>query len=72
MDSYFDQKRLFEVKNIFMITFLHSTWLCPKVMEFWVQVCNIISQIHGISFPVDPEVCLLGNFTNSNIVKKLS
>lgn len=48
-------------------TFLHSTWLCPKVKVFWEQVCDSISQIHGIDFPMDPEVCLLGNFTNSNL-----
>lgn len=36
-------------------------------MVFLVQACNIISQIYGSNFPVEPEVCLLGNFTNCNL-----
>lgn len=32
-----------------------------------MQVCESISQIHGNDFPTDPEVYLLGNFTNSNL-----
>ena len=48
-------------------TFLHSTWECSKLQGFWRTVCDIISQIHGIDFPMDPEICLLGNFTNSNL-----
>ena len=30
-------------------------------------VCDTISSIHGVAFPLDPEVCLLGNFTNTNL-----
>ncbi len=42
---------------------------CPLVQEFWQKVCNLISDIHGVSFPTDPEVCLLGNYTNSDITQ---
>lgn len=31
-------------------TSLHSAWLWPKVKVLWVQVCTIISQIHGLIF----------------------
>lgn len=48
-------------------TFLHSTWECNKVQDFWQTVCDTISQIHGIVFPMDPEICLFGNFMNSNL-----
>lgn len=48
-------------------TFLHSTWHCIKLQGFWQGVCEAISQIHNITFPIDPELCLLGNFTNSNL-----
>jgi len=30
--------------------------------------CSIISVIHGFTFPVDPDKCLLGNFTSSNVL----
>lgn len=51
-------------------TFLHSTWTwSPLVQGFWQKVCHFISDIHGVSFPPDPEVCLLGNYTNSNITQ---
>lgn len=29
-------------------TFIYSTCSCSKVHSFWQNVCNIISQIHGI------------------------
>lgn len=48
-------------------TFLHSTWQCSKLHSFWQGVCDTISSIHGVAFPLDPEVCLLGNFTNANL-----
>lgn len=33
----------------------------------WIQVCNIISQIRGIDFPLDKDICLTGNYTSSNL-----
>jgi hypothetical protein len=30
-------------------------------------VCDTISSIHGVAFPLNPEVCLLGNFTKTNL-----
>ena len=48
-------------------TFLHSTWQCSKLHGFWQGVCDTISSIHRVVFPLDPEVCLLGNFTNTNL-----
>lgn len=46
-------------------TFLHSTWQCSKLQGFWQGVCETLSNIHGVTFPLDPEICVLGNFTNS-------
>lgn len=51
-------------------TFLHCTWTCPKVIPFWQKVCSIISEINGKTFPVEPEVCLLGDFTNADFRNK--
>lgn len=42
-------------------------WLCPKGKVLWIQVCKIISQVHGIDFAFDQEICLLGSYTNSNL-----
>uniref|UniRef100_A0A3Q3BNZ9 Reverse transcriptase domain-containing protein n=1 Tax=Kryptolebias marmoratus TaxID=37003 RepID=A0A3Q3BNZ9_KRYMA len=48
-------------------TFLHATWHCSKLQGFWKGVCKMLSDIHAIMIPIDPEICLLGNFTNSNL-----
>lgn len=47
-------------------TFLHSIWQCSKVQEFWQGIWNALSTIHGVTLPMDPEICLLGNLSNSN------
>lgn len=76
---YYTPSRLHTFKNsisplCFSLSFrsrrenvLHSMWLCPKGKVLWIQVCKIISQVHGIDFPLNPEICLLGSYTNSNI-----
>ncbi len=51
-------------------TFLHSTWQCSKLQGFWQGVCETLSNILGVTFPLDPEICLLGNFTNSSLTTK--
>lgn len=33
----------------------------------WQTNCSITSVIHGFTFPVDPDKCLLVNFTNFNL-----
>lgn len=43
-------------------SFLHCTWLCVKVQDFWIDFCSVLTKITQISLPVDPEFCLLGNF----------
>lgn len=43
-------------------TFLHCTWSCVKVRNFWIDFCDVLSKITQILLPVDPELCLLGNF----------
>ena len=52
-------------------TFLHSTCQCSNLQG----ICETLSKIHRITFPLDPEICLLGKFTNSdletNYAKKL-
>lgn len=53
-------------------TFLHSTWQCSKLQGFWQGICDAISTIHGVTFPMDPEICLLGNSSNSNLTHSYS
>ena len=48
-------------------TFLHSTWQCSELQGFWRGVCETLSNIHGVTFPLELEICLLGNFTNCNL-----
>lgn len=48
-------------------TLLHSTWQCSKLQGFWQGIYDALSTIHGVTFPMDPEVCLLGNLLDSNI-----
>lgn len=45
-------------------SFLHCTWLCTKVRPFWHDICSTLTRIIGVNVPVDPEFCLLGNFTS--------
>lgn len=45
-------------------SFLHCTWLCNKVRPFWHDLCDTLTKIAGVAFPLDPELCLLGNFTS--------
>ena len=47
-------------------SFLHCTWLCTKVRSFWYDFCNALTGITGVTFPLDPELCLLGSFTTFN------
>lgn len=42
-------------------SFLHCTWLCVKVQDFWIDFCSVLTKITRMSLPVDPEFCLLGN-----------
>ena len=44
-------------------TFLHCTWQCIKVRPFWRDLCETLANIIEAPFPLDPELCLLGNFT---------
>lgn len=48
-------------------TFLHSTWQCIHLQAFLHDVCDTLALIMEASFPLDPEICLLGNFTNVNV-----
>ncbi len=48
-------------------TFLHSTWECSKFGGFLQGMCAVLSTIHGDTFPVDLEICLLGNLSKSNV-----
>lgn len=48
-------------------TLLRSTWQCPKFQGFWQGVCDTLSSIHGVVFPLDLEIGLLCNFTNFNL-----
>ena len=44
-------------------SFLHCTWQCTKVRPFWNDICSTLTKITGVNVPMDPELCLLGNFT---------
>ena len=44
-------------------SFLHCTWQCIKVRTFWYDICDTLAKIIDAPFPLDPELCLLGNFT---------
>ncbi|CDQ83277.1 unnamed protein product [Oncorhynchus mykiss] len=48
-------------------TFCHSTWQFTKLQAFWHDVCDTLTFIIEVLFPLDPEICLLGNFTNVNL-----
>ena len=56
-------------------TFRHSTWQRSKLQGFGRGFVKR-SNIHGVTFPLDPEICSLGNFTNyhleTNYAKKLT
>lgn len=45
-------------------SFLHCTWLCTKVRPFWFDFCDTMTKVTGVTFPLDPELCLLGNLTS--------
>ena len=45
-------------------SFLHCTWQCIKVRTFWYDFCDTLAKIIDAPFPMDPELCLLGNFTS--------
>ena len=45
-------------------SFLHCTWQCIKVRTFWYDFCDTLAKIIDAPFPLDPELCLLGNFTS--------
>ena len=45
-------------------SFVHCTWQCTKVKTFWWDICDTLTKILDRPFPLDPEVCLLGNFTS--------
>ena len=45
-------------------SFPHCTWLCNKIRPFWHDLCDVLTSITGTTFPLDPELCLLGNFTS--------
>jgi hypothetical protein len=45
-------------------SFLHCTWLCMKVRPFWHDISSTLTRITGVHVPVNPELCLLGNFTS--------
>lgn len=47
-------------------TFLHSTGVCMKAKPFWRDICTILTEIIKINFPLDPELCLLGNFLSTH------
>ena len=34
-----------------------------KVKTFWYDLCDTLAKIIDAPFPLDPELCLLGNFT---------
>lgn len=47
-------------------SFLHCTWSCVKVRDYWLDLCDTLSNITRISIPVEPEICLIGNFMKIN------
>lgn len=48
--------------SIEVSSFLHCTWLCNKVRPFWHDLCDTLTRITGVILPLDPELCLLGNW----------
>jgi len=47
-------------------SFLHCTWLCAKVRSLWYDFCHALTKITRVTFPLDPELCLLGKLTTFN------
>jgi len=51
-------------------TFLHCTWSCVKVRDFWIDLSSVLTKITHISLLLDPEFCLLGNFMKIDKILK--
>uniref|UniRef100_A0A9J8C2G9 Reverse transcriptase zinc-binding domain-containing protein n=1 Tax=Cyprinus carpio carpio TaxID=630221 RepID=A0A9J8C2G9_CYPCA len=42
-------------------TFIHCIWECPLIQPLWLQTLNILSKWLGITIPLSPRLCLLGD-----------
>lgn len=39
---------------------IHMIWRCPKLVSYWTEVLDTISQVYMFRIPRTPLVCLLG------------
>lgn len=44
-----------------VVTFLHCMWECTLVAQFWVEVVDFLSGWSGLTIPLSPFMCLLGD-----------
>lgn len=42
-------------------TFLHAIWECGTVYPFWQRVLDSIARWIGLTIPMSPRLCLLGD-----------
>ncbi len=47
--------------------FSHSTWSCTKLHTFCHEFSIIMAKITGFNFPLEPQICLLGDLTSIGV-----
>ena len=47
-------------------TYIHATWQCAPVRQFWIKVTESLSLILGSHIPLSPSLCLLGDVSSLN------
>ena len=53
-------------------TYLHATWNCTPVQQFWVDIISSLSNILGCPIPLSPSLCLLGDLSSFNHKMKIN
>ena len=51
-------------------SFLHVMWECPEVSRLWRKVIEIVTDITGVQFPMDPAVHLLNDDSHLSLAEK--
>lgn len=47
--------------------YLHATWVCTPVKQFWNNITDFHSTLLSCHIPPSPALCLLGGMSNINI-----
>ena len=51
-------------------SFLHVMWECPEVSRLWRKVIEIVTDVTGVQFPMDPAVHLLNDDSHLSLAEK--